>query len=327
MVDKAYRIEAVVFQVIGALFFIWGVVLLIARCLPHNRTVKIKLIQRHCQWTLIICGILMVVWQVDPRHMYGIYPIYVIVVLKDAITLVLMCAAIVYTEVMYNIVQGSLQRGYKAIVNFWLGVGLPFVPIILIQASMTTLSFMTDREIYRSIFFGFVALYVFINSITSVYLLGLVVWREWKAQTSFERNNSQTNLNLKWKLVRSSLLLLTVTGIQGYITGQVIRDDMSMTESQTWDPENYSISVIPIPFTLALCIVSIFAWIPICPSTHHNLEDDPWMVENRNKRSSTYQTTRRTTTSSNQNKIPQVPPPPSLKTMKSQRSTKVFEEP
>eukprot|EP00475_Leptophrys_vorax_P046209 TRINITY_DN9840_c0_g1_i1.p1 TRINITY_DN9840_c0_g1~~TRINITY_DN9840_c0_g1_i1.p1 ORF type:complete len:224 (-),score=30.36 TRINITY_DN9840_c0_g1_i1:122-754(-) len=197
--------------------------------------------------------------------------------------LLLMCTAIVYTEVTYNIVQGSLQRLDMVIKNFWLAVGAPFAVVVLIQVLTTVISFKTEREIYRSIFFGAVTIVAFSNAFVAMYLLILITSREQRARSgSLDKNkiDSSTEM-LKWKLMKSFALLLIVGALQLYITVSTIVFNVSMEESQASDAQSYTVSIPGIVFTLSLCVCAMYAWIPISPprEEHVQLEEAVVPVE------------------------------------------------
>jgi hypothetical protein len=262
VMEVAYKIENAIFLVVGVFFSFAFIACIYARTFEWNQSKAAKRFVRFSQHASLGVSILLIVWQIDPYGIQGVYNAGMIVFLKDLMSLVLLSEAIMLAQVLHMVILDHKDSRFK---DPFFGVGAPALVLLLIEIPTSCISYLKDLEIYRSIFFAAATLVLFIAAVSCLRLF-LITEKTERAiagqhsitsQRSHDRNQEVTR-----RLVRSFILILTLTALELFMTIDVIKTNQSLKASQIADADNYHFEMVPLMYCLGLIVCLFHCWLP-----------------------------------------------------------------
>eukprot|EP00475_Leptophrys_vorax_P042032 TRINITY_DN792_c0_g2_i1.p1 TRINITY_DN792_c0_g2~~TRINITY_DN792_c0_g2_i1.p1 ORF type:complete len:324 (-),score=68.84 TRINITY_DN792_c0_g2_i1:144-1115(-) len=259
-----YRIESAVFMTIGLVFFLIGVVSIYARRFPWNADTGSKLFVQYTQYVNTFGGLIMAIWSVDPKGVFGIYNMVVLIVCKDTITMLATTCSILYAQVLGAVYVAARYAKRTEAQSAWISIGIPLVCSIVVDAITTCFSLLTNQEVYRAIFFGFIALVLGFAGLCSFVMYRNTVSSESIEQQSRKDSSGRAG-SLKNRLLGASILFCLACSFEIYVTASVLIEHNTLTAAQIVDPvkAKYSVNMITVIYSLAFCGCTIFGWLPL----------------------------------------------------------------
>jgi hypothetical protein len=278
-----YTIESALFFVIGVIFSILFALCNYARQYPWNKEKASRTLVRFTQKSSLICSILMIIWQADPKTHKGMYSVWFVLFLKDIITCLLLAGAILLCHTLYVVImEQKMTKKQSKFKNPVYGVGIPMVVLFFIAISSTIISYRTNEEIYRVLFFAAATIILAVVSVVSWRMFSVIRASERAVaqRTSLTSKHVQERTrDLKKKLTRSVSIATVLTVLEFYTTIEVIVARRSLQATQAPDPQHYEFSPIPLMFVLGLTISLFYCWLPfkkpivITPAPHQEKDN------------------------------------------------------
>eukprot|EP00475_Leptophrys_vorax_P023293 TRINITY_DN31873_c0_g1_i1.p1 TRINITY_DN31873_c0_g1~~TRINITY_DN31873_c0_g1_i1.p1 ORF type:complete len:422 (-),score=58.83 TRINITY_DN31873_c0_g1_i1:76-1341(-) len=262
-INVFYRIECVAFQTIASFYIVISILNLYARRFEWNKDKRSKVLVKYSHFVLMTCSVIMTVWTVDPRGLFGYYSITLIIMFKDVMTLLFSSNALLYTQVLHVVFMDAEYNRRSMFANQWMSVGVPFMLLTAIQITTTVICVQLNREIYRAVFFGAVALVVGLALMLSTVMYCLLVRTEREAAGEGKVAKQQlkkSSAGLRRKLLQSCSILFLITGLEVYTMVSTLTSERTMQQSQIPNPQVYTFSFVPAIFSLGLLLCSLHSW-------------------------------------------------------------------
>jgi hypothetical protein len=253
----------------GLIFFCLGLASFYARRYPWNADKSSKHLIQFAHWAITIAGVVLMVWAVDPRLLYGIYPILFVMFLKDGLTLLLIAVTMLYVQALQVIlVESRMQEPPLWMKNPWIYVGVPMAVLAVIEISTAVISLQTNQEVYRAIFFGTVGVYIAaadFSSLAMYFLLDKAEKRVAETRTSSGNVHQRKQISkstVKSNMAKCTLLLTIIVIMQIQGTVDVVMSKRTLIAAQIPDPSKYRFLFITVTYIIGLIAMTIHAWLP-----------------------------------------------------------------
>eukprot|EP00475_Leptophrys_vorax_P004562 TRINITY_DN12731_c0_g1_i1.p1 TRINITY_DN12731_c0_g1~~TRINITY_DN12731_c0_g1_i1.p1 ORF type:complete len:351 (+),score=67.70 TRINITY_DN12731_c0_g1_i1:48-1100(+) len=262
MVHYGYWVEFVVFLSVGVVLVILGALCLYARKFPWNKQKASTVFLTYAQGSSFLCSVIFLILQVDCRGVFGVYGVITIVLLKDAITLTLLCSALMLSQALHVAFLDNRPSIFK---NLYVTIGIPMTLLFSLAVSMTIISYQRDEEYYRAAFYIAATVVIFWSALAGIRMLLVIL----KSDRAFSSRNSITSKEaqertreLRVRLTRSIIILTAIGIMETYTFIQVLVDKVSLKSSQFADANNYQFTPVPMMFALGLIVSYMHCWLP-----------------------------------------------------------------
>jgi hypothetical protein len=268
---------------IGAVMALTAVLLqfFIAWKLPENEG-KVQILHKIGLASLLVFGILELIWSVDPRGVWGLYSAFGISILRDWTILALLQAALLWGDLVIRSVSSfiKLVRLYDKI-PVWLTSTVPIGALVILSVILTNEAVRTDNFLYR-------ITYTFTSSsficVFAVYAVSCLLFiRNTLKSARVSSDYTTAVFSDKFKKLFQTGLILSILSIVGFtfavINFNSMRQGATFTSGQL--PQNRSVYE---PFTFYF--VHIFAalgvfyivWLPLKPQSTKTAPPSPSKV-------------------------------------------------
>jgi hypothetical protein len=267
-VNPMYKVEQGIIAFAGVVFSTIGALGIYARRFPWNSDKAAKRLIAYTQWVILICGILLIIWSIDPRLLYGIYPLLFVLILKDCVSSLLISTCLLYSQVIHVVLMESkMQSAAPWIGNPWTSVGLSMIVLGILDIVSSTIAVQTNAEVYRAIWFASMGIILALSSIYSLAMFALVA----KTQRTVQSMRSGSSMlpeqssenNVKRSMIQSLALLGAIALFQIYMTIDAIIAMRTLTSGQIPDRTKYRFIFPPLLYIGGLTVCSIHCWLPL----------------------------------------------------------------
>jgi hypothetical protein len=265
--SPVYKVEQGVIAFGGFCFLLIGMLVIYSRRFPWNADKANTKLVAYAHFVVLTSGILLIIWSVDPRLLYGFYPLLFVLILKDFLTLLLISIALLYSQVIYCVLMESRMHDVSFFMkNSWLSVGIPMVCLGVINIVTSVISIQTNQEVYRAIFFCSVGAVMAIADIYSIAMFVLLktnqkTLKKLRSHSSIDSIRPSENI-VKGKMKRSFIFLAAVFILQFYMAVDTLIARRSLTQSQVPDPAKYHFFMTPFIYFGGLTVCVIHSWLP-----------------------------------------------------------------
>jgi hypothetical protein len=230
-------------------------------------TVKVKLFPTFCHLVLFSAGALMVIWNIDPRGLYGIYSIGVLVALKDLIQMLFLSTAFLFAHAQYVHFFTKVSQRSPIYTSAWIGCGIPTGIVLIADIVCDSFAISRDQEYYRVPQFYITSAVVFIVAVCCTWMFYLVSVSE-RAVSQSKRGLSNPHTpndsvrNFLRKLVAVNVIMYAMAIV--LFTGAALNDhSVSLTQAQIPDAQTWKIYNAPYLNAASLAVIAFGAYIPL----------------------------------------------------------------
>jgi hypothetical protein len=142
--------------------------------LPQNHTL-VRPLHRRFNRALLIIAIVELMWGVDPRGVWDIYPPELIAACKDFITSSFMCLGVVWMDAHIRIMAESLGKVQVQVVSEAVTIGIPVCGTYLTAVVLLLCSTFTQSDNYRAYFIYFLHALIFCECIAVTVCLAYIM--------------------------------------------------------------------------------------------------------------------------------------------------------
>jgi hypothetical protein len=268
VVSPAYKVEQSAIAFGGAIFCLLGGLAIYSRRFPWNTEKAQTRLVSYAHFVILVSGLALMIWSVDPRMFYGIYPMLFVIIVKDFITLLLISTALLYSQVIHCIVVESKMRSISPLVrNPWISVGIPMASLGIINISTTIISIQRNQEVYRAIFFGSIGIMMAVADIYSIVMFFVLQANQRSMQTIRSQSTidakQPSETKVKNNLKKSFILLAAIFILQFYMAIDVLRAKRTLVSSQIPDRTKYNLSMPILIYFIGLTVCVIHSWLPL----------------------------------------------------------------
>eukprot|EP00475_Leptophrys_vorax_P011309 TRINITY_DN1781_c0_g1_i1.p1 TRINITY_DN1781_c0_g1~~TRINITY_DN1781_c0_g1_i1.p1 ORF type:complete len:333 (-),score=29.82 TRINITY_DN1781_c0_g1_i1:282-1280(-) len=256
MVATGYYIQSAIFSVAGLFTIIFGIIQLIAESLPWNLMRVTPMIRGYHIATVVI-GTLVVALSIDLAGVYHVYPLAIILILKDSLSTLCLGCALWWLNAMLHVVFAESRD--SCIMQPWLLVGVPTTLNICLAFTTTLASVHSGLEVYRGIWIAFLGVLLLCIAVANA--ICLVIYSNVISRA--QPPNLENRCVLRSKLLVAFLGFSVIGGLQMIFAARVFVRNQTLSDAQVHNPEIFDPFWEGICFLLGISLVIHIAWIPL----------------------------------------------------------------
>lgn len=236
-----------------------AVSVLMAVALFRTRPKKVKLLQNILHPILLLVGLLLLLWSVDPRGIFEIYPFWIIMLLKDTITTLLITCALAFFHSTSSVVL--MDQCSKKLPRGELMIGIPAAGIFITACACTAIAVREDQEIYRAIWLMTLTVILSGGFLASVACIGVAILSSRRSRISaVDVARKQSDSILTKKLGYSTLGFFALAFLEAALTYEVISSNQGLINSQLVGATSIVPVVVGTMYLLGCGMISYFCW-------------------------------------------------------------------
>jgi hypothetical protein len=231
MVASGYIIEQILICcVLGVVTLVYALWRIHKQQQPENAG-AVRSLHRTFNQGLMVLAIAEIIWGVDPRGIWGIYPAELIAACKDFITSSLMCLGIVWMDAHLRILAESLGKmSVNMIPGVWT-IGIPVFGTYVSAMILFILSAISQENKYRVYYIYFLEVMIFCECFAVTACLIRVMWVRKLAGLHVSHASEQGKKMRRLVTIGIALWVAFLFGIFASYSSS-LQADISLTESQ-----------------------------------------------------------------------------------------------